>query len=115
MQEYNQVKNELVGLGYSLRQIDEGRAKTRLYRHKPAYNAEGELTDEVGTYTDNVPSEPKYLLRKAQIGMFGFPPGEGCTCKWCAERKGQGAEQSAPEPSGKGKGVMGPHFKTSQV
>ena len=87
MQEYNKVKNELMGLGYSMRYVDEWQPKTRLYRHKAAYNVDGDLTDEVGTYTDNVPGDPRYLLRKAKIGMFGFPPSETCTCKWCNENK----------------------------
>ena len=126
MQEYNKVKNELTGLGYSMRYVDEWQPKTRLYRHKAAYNVDGDLTDEVGTYTDNVPGDPRYLLRKAKIGMFGFPPSETCTCKWCNEdnRTQVAAKtevvESAPEsgapvaPLGRGKRRMGPHFN-SQV
>ena len=122
MQEYNKIKNELTGLGYSMRYVDEWQPKTRLYRHKAAYNVDGDLTDEVGTYTDNVPGDPRYLLRKARIGMFGFPPSETCTCKWCnEEQKGAAKAQvaeAAPEPAatgtGRGKRRMGPHFN-SQV
>ena len=126
MQEYNKVKNELMGLGYSMRYVDEWQPKTRLYRHKAAYNADGDLTDEVGTYTDNVPGDPRYLLRKARIGMFGFPPSETCTCKWCNENKEAqvatktevveaAPESSAPvAPIGRGKRRMGPYYK-SQV
>ena len=126
MQEYNKVKNELMGLGYSMRYVDEWQPKTRLYRHKAAYNVDGDLTDEVGTYTDNVPGDPRYLLRKARIGMFGFPPSETCTCKWCNENNETqvavktevvkvAPESGAPvAPIGRGKRRMGPHFK-SQV
>ena len=126
MQEYNKVKNELTGLGYSMRYVDEWQPKTRLYRHKAAYNVEGDLTDEVGTYTDNVPGDPRYLLRKAKIGMFGFPPSETCTCKWCNESNvtqvaaktevvKAAPESSAPgAPIGRGNRRMGPHYK-SQV
>jgi len=126
MQEYNKVKNELIGLGYSMRYVDEWQPKTRLYRHKAAYNVDGELTDEVGTYTDNVPGDPRYLLRKARIGMFGFPPSETCTCKWCNESiNTQGAAkaevvEAAPEPGAtvapirRGNRRLGPHYK-SQV
>ena len=115
MQEYNKVKNELVGLGYSMRYVNEWQPKIRLYRHKPAYNIEGDLTDEVGTHGDNVPGEPRYLLRKAQMGLFGFPPSETCECSWCQERQAEGAAEAALEPATAGtgtkKGVMGPHFK----
>ena len=124
MQEYNKIKNELTGLGYSMRYVDEWQPKTRLYRHKAAYNVDGELTDEVGTYTDNVPGDPRYLLRKAKIGMFGFPPSETCTCKWCNEdnRTQVAAKtevvEAAPESGATnapiGKRRMGPHYK-SQV
>ena len=126
MQEYNKIKNELMGLGYSMRYVDEWQPKIRLYRHKAAYNVEGDLSDEVGTYTDNVPGDPRYLLRKARIGMFGFPPSETCTCKWCNENKvtqvaaktevvEAAPESSAPvAPTGTGKRRVGPYFK-SQV
>ena len=130
MQEYNKIKNELMGLGYSMRYVDEWQPKTRLYRHKAAYNADGDLTDEVGTYTDNVPGDPRYLLRKARIGMFGFPPSETCTCKWCKwskplldeSRRAAKAEvvEAAPEPGAtvapirRGNRRLGPHYK-SQV
>ena len=122
MQEYNKVKNELRGLGYSMKYVDEWQPKTRLYRHKAAYNVDGELTDEAGTYVDNVPGDPRYLLRKAKIGMFGFPPSETCRCKWCNEDNGSQVAaktevvEAAPESAetGIGKRRMGPHFK-SQV
>jgi len=126
MQEYNKIKNELTGLGYSMRYVDEWQPKTRLYRHKAAYNVDGDLTDEVGTYTDNVPGDPRYLLRKARIGMFGFPPSETCTCKWCNENKetqvavkaeiGEAAPESGNPvtPIGRGKRRVGPYYK-SQV
>ena len=67
MQEYNKVKNELVGLGYSMKYVDEWQPKIRLYRHKAAYNSAGDLAFEVGTYVDYVPGEPRYLVRKARI------------------------------------------------
>jgi hypothetical protein len=123
MQEYNKIKNELTGLGYSMKYVDEWQPKTRLYRHKAAYNVEGVLTDEVGTYTDNVPGDPRYLLRKAKIGMFGFPPSEACTCKWCKERNETQVVaktkvvESAPEsgapvaPIVKGNRRMGPYYE----
>ena len=84
--ERNKMKTELVGLGYSIQEIDEWPPKTTLYRHKPAYNTEGNVTDEVGTFVENVPGNPDYVLRKSRIGMFKFPPSDTCECRWCKER-----------------------------
>ena len=83
--ERNKLKQELAGLGYSLKYIDEWSPKTRLYRHKASYNVVGEVMDDVGTYMDNVPGNPDYVQRKAKIGLFTWKPGPECQCKWCAE------------------------------
>ena len=83
--ERNKLKQELAGLGYSLKYIDEWTPKTRLYRHKASYNVEGEIMDEVGTYMDNVPGNPDYVQKKARIGLFTWKPGPECECRWCAE------------------------------
>ena len=83
--ERNKLKQELAGLGYSLKYIDEWAPKTRLYRHKASYNVEGEVMDEVGTYMDNVPGNPDYVQKKAKIGLFTWKPGPECRCRWCAE------------------------------
>ena len=101
-----------------MKYVDEWQPKIRLYRHKAAYNSTGDLAVEVGTYIDNVPGEPRYLLRKARIGLFAFPPSETSTCKWGnEEQKGAAKAQvaeAAPEPAatgtGRGKRRMGPHF-----
>jgi hypothetical protein len=85
--ERNQMKTELVNLGYSLRYIDEWQPKTTLYRHKASYNDEGKITDAIGTSVPNVPGNPDYVLRKSKIGLFRWPPGENCECRWCAETK----------------------------
>jgi hypothetical protein len=117
--ERNHQKNELASLGYSLKYIDEWAPKITLYRHKPAYNQDGLIVEEVGTFIKGVPGEPSYVLKKAKIGLFPWKPNEGCTCKWCQERGGEGAveapvAEAAPEPAGTGtgKGIMGPHFKS---
>jgi hypothetical protein len=81
--ERNKLKQELAGLGYSLKYIDEWAPKTRLYRHKASYNVEGEVMDEVGTYMDNVPGNPDYVQKKARIGLFTWKPGPECNCEWC--------------------------------
>jgi hypothetical protein len=79
------MKQELAGLGYSLSYIDDWQAKTRLYRHRPSYNTQGEISDVVGTYIDNVPGNPDYVLRKARIGLFPWKPSSSCECKWCRD------------------------------
>jgi hypothetical protein len=83
--ERNKLKEELTGLGYSLKYIDEWTPKTRLYRHKASYNVEGQIMDEVGTYMDNVPGNPDYVHKKARIGLFTWAPGPECNCRWCSE------------------------------
>ena len=97
--ERNQMKNELAGMGYSLRYIDEWQPKTRLYRHKAAYNVEGEIADAVGTYIENVPGNPDYVLKKSRIGLFTWPPSETCTCKWCVSQKVEGKDVVGSAPA----------------
>ena len=81
--ERNKLKQELAGLGYSLKYIDEWAPKTRLYRHKASYNVEGQIMDEIGTYMDGVPGNPDYVQKKARIGLFTWEPGPECSCAWC--------------------------------
>ena len=118
--EFNKMNNELIGLGYSMKYSREWQPKTTLYRHKPAYNNEGELTDDIGTSVTNVPGEPSYVLKKAKIGLFAFPPSESCVCRWCKERDWSGTAkaeivEAVPTPSGKQKGTkrMGPFHQSS--
>lgn len=106
--ERNQQKNELASAGFTLRYIDEWQAKTTLYRHKPSYNMEGNITEDVGSAVHGVPGSPDYVLKKSKIGLFPWVPSENCTCEWCAERRLEA------EPKGTGKRTMGPHFN-SQV
>ena len=117
--ERNRQKDELTSVGFSMKYIDEWSPRTTLYRHKPSYNVDGELMEGIGTTVRGVPGEPSYVLKKAKIGLFPWKPNEGCTCKWCFETEAEGAvkaqvAEAAPEPSGtgKGSGVLGPHFKS---
>ena len=87
--ERNRQQNELTAIGYSLRYIDEYGPRTTLYRHKPQYNTEGEVVAEVGTTVKGIPGTPEYVLSKAKIGLFAWPPDQGCTCQWCNERMAQ--------------------------
>jgi len=84
--ERNKQKVDLASLGYSMKYIDEWQPKTTLYRHKPSYNTEGIVVADIGTTTPNVPGNPDYVLNKARIGLFPWPPNASCTCKWCTER-----------------------------
>jgi len=87
--ERNKQKVELASLGYSLKYIDEWQPKTTLYRHKPSYNVEGLIVADIGTTTPNVPGSPDYVLSKARIGLFPWPPSITCECKWCVDRNGE--------------------------
>ena len=86
--ERNKMKDELMGLGYSMRYIDEWQPKTRLYRHKASYNVDGAMMEGVGTFVDNVPGSPDYVTRKARQGLLQWPPSDSCTCRWCGASKG---------------------------
>ena len=92
--ERNKLKQELSGLGYSMSYIDDWQPKTTLYRHKPSYNTDGSLCDEIGSAIHNVPGNPDYVQRKAKIGLFVWEPSDSCKCKWCNERA---ANAAAPE------------------
>jgi len=119
--ERNRQKNELASIGFSLKYIDEWQPKTILYRHKPSYNIEGEITEDVGTTVRGVPGSPDYVLRKAKIGLFPWPPSDTCTCRWCSESNQVDAvadsisDEAATQPvataQGRGTRRMGPHFR----
>lgn len=107
--ERNQQQNDLVGAGFDLRYIDGWPSRTTLYRHKASYNEKGEINDEIGSSVSGVPGSPDYVLRKAKIGLYPWPPNEGCTCKWCVEGKGKEARELVPsENSGKSTKRIGP-------
>ena len=104
--ERNQQKNELANAGFTLRYIDEWQPKTTLYRHKPSYNIEGEITEDVGTTVRGVPGSPDYVLRKAKIGLFPWPPSESCACRWCTIP--EAPEESVATPK------RGPYYDTNR-
>ena len=79
-------REELVSIGYSYEYIDEWQPKTTLYRHAPGLNVDGNEVFPVGSPVKGVPGSPDYVLSKARIGMFPFPPSVSCTCRWCAEK-----------------------------
>ena len=102
--ERNKQQNQLANIGYSLRYIDEWQPKTILYRHKPDYNIDGDIVQDVGTAVKNVPGNPDYVMKKSKIGQFTWPPSDTCECKWCAGRAtkepvaiGVGPDEPTPE------------------
>jgi hypothetical protein len=123
--ERNRQKDELASIGFSLKYVDEWQPKTTLYRHKPSYNVNGDITEDVGTLVKGVPGSPDYVLRKAKIGLFPWLPGDVCTCRWCLGRRGTKDEVVAHAevagsppisdgpPLRRGSKRFGPHFKQS--
>lgn len=90
--ERNKMKTELASIGYSLKYIDEWQPKITFYRHKPSYNVEGKMTDDIGTSVSNLPGSPDYVLRKSKIGLFQWPPSDTCECQWCKVRVAEKAK-----------------------
>ena len=82
----NELREDLVGAGYSVKYLDDWQPKTTLYRHKPQYNIEGQIVFDVGSTVEKVPGNPEYVLRKARLGLFNKPPSDTCECRWCKER-----------------------------
>ena len=81
------MRQELVAQGYSWEYVDEWQPKTSLYRHAPGLDIEGNEVFPVGTIIKGVPGSPDYVLRKARLGMFPYPPANTCECRWCVARK----------------------------
>jgi hypothetical protein len=79
------MRQELVAQGYSWEYLDEWQAKTTLYRHAPGLNVQGAIVFPSGTEIKGVPGNPDYVLKKARIGMFPYPPSSACTCRWCKD------------------------------
>ena len=85
--ERTELRQDLVGQGYHWDYIDEWQPKVSLYRHRAMISPSGDLISDVGTKLDNLPGNPDYVSRKARLGLYPWPPGDTCTCRWCAERK----------------------------
>ena len=92
------TRNELVSIGYSWDYIDEWQPKVSLYRHRAMISPSGELVSDVGTKLDNLPGNPDYVNRKGRQGLYPWPPGDTCTCRWCATREpiSQASQSIAP-------------------
>ena len=84
--ERTELREELVGQGYSWNYIDEWQPKVTLYRHREMKNPKGEVVSEAGTKVEGLPGNPDYVSRKARQGLLQWPPTDSCTCRWCADR-----------------------------
>ena len=93
--ERTEIRDELSRAGYAWKYIDEWQPKVTLYRHKEMENSKGDVVSKVGTKLENLPGNPDYVNRKAKQGLLAWAPSDGCTCRWCAERK----EKQQPESS----------------
>ena len=98
--ERTELRNELVGQGYSWEYVDEWQPKTSLYLHAPKLNAQGDVVKAAGTKVENLPGSPDYVLGKARIGMLPYPPSSTCECRWCAIYNAQ-AEVKTESEDGK--------------
>ena len=94
--ERTDLRQELVSQGYSWNYIDEWQPKVMLYRHRAQKNPSGDVVSPVGTKLENLPGNPDYVNKKARAGLFPWPPGSSCTCKWCVRLV---AEQDKISPS----------------
>jgi hypothetical protein len=91
------MRQELVAQGFSWEYVDEWQPKTTLYRHAPGLNIQGNEVFPVGSAIKGVPGSPDYVLRKARLGMFPYPPADTCECRWCVARKVNVEVSTEPE------------------
>ena len=94
------LRTELVGQGYAWEYIDEWQPKVTLYRHRTVKTPEGTVISPAGTKLANLPGNPDYVNRKTRQGLFQWPPGESCECRWCAIYNAQ-AEVKTESEDGK--------------
>ena len=80
------MRQELVAQGFAWEYLDEWQPKTTLYRHTSGLDVEGNEVFPVGSEVKGVPGNPDYVLRKARLGMYPYPPSDGCSCSWCSQR-----------------------------
>jgi len=97
--ERTQLREELVGQGYSWEYIDGWQPKITLYRHAEKLNPSKEVVSQIGSKVENLPGNPDYVLRKARQGLLPYPPSDTCECRWC-EARSVGVEPVADEDKG---------------
>ena len=82
-----ELREELVGQGYSWEYIDEWQPKITLYRHAAKMSTNGDMISPAGTAVKGLPGNPDYVARKAKLGMLPYLPNDTCVCRWCADGK----------------------------
>lgn len=82
-----ELRDELVGQGYSWEYIDDWQPKITLYRHAIKMSPSGEVISPAGTAVKGLPGNPDYVARKAKLGMLPYLPSDTCKCRWCAESR----------------------------
>ena len=85
--ERTELRDELVGQGYSWEYIDDWQPKITLYRHAIKMSPSGEVISPAGTAVKGLPGNPDYVARKAKLGMLPYLPSDTCICRWCAESR----------------------------
>ena len=92
-----ELREELVAQGYSWEYVDGWQPKITLYRHTRKLNPTGDVVDDVGSKVANLPGNPDYVLKKAKLGMFPYPPSDTCECRWCSVRQVNDVPATEPE------------------
>jgi|TARA_R100000306_G_C4243816_1_gene77036 hypothetical protein len=95
--ERTELRDELVGQGYSWEYVDEWQPKVTLYRHRDLLNPNGDVVSFAGTAVNGLPGNPDYVNRKARLGMRMKEPGRDCECPDCVERFPRSVD-NGPDP-----------------
>jgi len=119
--ERTDLRQELVGQGYSWKYVDDWASKITLYRHREVKNPSGETVGQVGAVLSNLPGNPDYVNRKARQGLLSWPPSDSCICRWCMALKGateptparEEAQEAPVAQRPKEKGRKGPYYQSS--
>ena len=108
-----ELREELVGQGFSWDYVDEWPSKSTYYVHRAVKNPSGEVVRDVGTEITGLPGNPDYARSKARQGLLPWPPNENCTCAWCRKNREVTTEKisassdDAPAPRGR---KVGPNY-----
>ena len=84
-----EIREQLIGQGYSWEYVDGWQPKISLYRHAATLTQDGVVISPIGAKLENLPGNPDYVLRKSRLGLLPYPPSDACECRWCASRNAQ--------------------------
>src|SRR3990167_6328220 len=90
MMEYKtkqQLRAELVIQGYGWSYVDSWQPHVNMWCHRDWLNEDGVMVKPAGTLVPNQPGHPDHQSRLSRRGLLPWPPGEGCRCKGCRERR----------------------------